>query len=125
MKSYELMNKDRRRFLRAPLSLTIKYHNPESIVIEEGFTSTIGGGGLFIETFHPLPENDVVTMELYLPGDVDKTVIEGIVVWARKEFSGDIAPGMGIKFVKISLKDKKKINDLVARTLGGKADGGV
>lgn len=119
------MSKEQRRFLRAPLSLTIKYHNADSIVIEEGFTATIGGGGLFIETFHPLPANDVVTMELYLPGDVDKTVIEGMVVWANKEFAGDIAPGMGIKFVKISMKDKKKISDLVARTLGGKADGGV
>ncbi len=125
MKSDPYMNKERRRFLRAPISLTIKYHSPDSIVIEEGFTATIGGGGLFIETFHPLSENDVVTMELYLPGDIDKTVMEGTVVWARKEFSGDVSPGMGIKFVKISLKDKKKINDLVARTLGGKADGGV
>ena len=119
------MNKERRRFLRAPLSLTIKYHSPESIVIEEGFTSIIGGGGLFIEAFHPLPVNDVITMELYLPGDVGKTVIEGMIVWSRKEFAGDIVPGMGIKFGNISLKHKKKINDLVARTLGGKADGGV
>ncbi len=119
------MSKERRRFLRAPLSLTIKYHSPESIVIEEGFTSIIGGGGLFIETFHPYSENDVVKMELCLPGDIDKTVIEGTVVWATKEFAGDIAPGMGIKFVNISMKDKKKINDLVVRTLGGKTDGGV
>ena len=118
------MNKERRRFLRAPLSLTIKYHSPESIVIEEGFTSVIGGGGLFIETFHPLSVNDVITMELYLPGYVDKTVIEGMIVWIRKEFAGDIAPGMGIKFGNISLKDKKKVNDLVIRTLGGNADGG-
>lgn len=119
------MNSDRRRFLRAPLSLSIKYHSPDSIVIEEGFTSTIGGGGLFIETFHPMSANEVVTVELFLPGDTDKTVIEGVVVWARKEFEGDIAPGMGIKFIRISLKDKKKISDLVSRTLGGKADGGV
>ena len=69
------MNKERRRFLRAPLSLTIKYHNPESIVIEERLQE-LWGGGLFIETFHPLPVNDVITMELFLPGDVGKTVIE-------------------------------------------------
>ena len=119
------MNKERRRYLRAPLSLTVKYHSPESIVIEEGFTSIIGGGGLFIETFHPFTANEVITMELCLPGDVDKTVIEGLVVWTRKEYEGEIPPGMGIKFGKISLKDKKKINDLVTRTLGGKADGGV
>lgn len=118
------MNKERRRFLRAPLSLTIKYHSPESIVIEEGFTSVIGGGGLFIETFHPLTVNEVITMELYLPGYVDKTIIEGVVVWRRMEFAGDIAPGMGINFVNISLKDKKKVNDVVTRTLGGNADGG-
>lgn len=116
------MDKERRRFLRAPLSLTIKYHNKESIVIEEGFTGVIGGGGLFIESFHPLPVNDVITMEMFLPGDVAKTVVEGMVVWNRKEFAGDIAPGMGIKFTNIKLKDKMKINDLITRTLGGKAD---
>ncbi len=119
------MNKERRLFLRAPLSLTIKYHSPESIVIEEGFTSVIGEGGLFIESFHPLSANEAITMELYLPGDVDKTVIEGIVVWTRKEFKGDISPGMGIKFGNISLKVKKKLNELVTRTLEGNADGGV
>ena len=118
------MNKERRRFLRAPLSLTIKYHSPESIVIEEGFTSVIGGGGLFIDTYRPLSVKDAITMELHLPGYVDKTVIEGMIVWTRKEFAGDIAPGMGIKFGNTSLKDKKKINDLVTRTLGGNADGG-
>ena len=117
------MNKERRRFLRAPLSLTIKYHSPESIVIEEGFTSIIGGGGLFIETFHPLSVNDIIIMELYLPGDVDKTMIEGMVAWTRKEYAGDMAPGMGIKFVNVSLKIKGKMNTLVSRTLGGNADG--
>jgi len=85
------MNKERRRFLRAPLSLTIKYHNPESIVIEEAFTGIMGGGGLFIETFHPLPVNDVITMELFLPGDVGKTVIKGMIVWNRREYEGDIS----------------------------------
>ncbi|MEK6560166.1 MAG: PilZ domain-containing protein [Nitrospirota bacterium] len=119
------MDKERRRFLRAPLSLTIKYHNPESIVIEEAFTGIMGGGGLFIETFHPLPVNDVITMELFLPGDVGKTVIEGMIVWNRREYEGDISPGMGVKFTNITLKDKKKISDLVARTLGGKGEGGL
>jgi len=118
------MNKERRRFLRAPLSLIIKYHSPESIVIEEGFTSVIGGGGLFIETFHPFSIDDVITMELFLPGDIDKTVMKGLVVWSRIEFARDFVPGMGIKFVNISPKDKKKISELVTRTLGGNADGG-
>lgn len=117
--------KDRRKFLRAPLSLVVKYKETGNREIE-AFTGTIGGGGLFIETFHPLPvNNEGMSIELHLPGSVDKTLLEGKVVWNRKEYVDEFPPGMGIKFTKISRKDQAKINELVTRVLVGGTEEGL
>ena len=117
------MMEERRQFLRAPLSLMVKYKGQEDIMAE-AFTGIIGGGGLFIETFNPLPMNREITMELHLPGKIEKTVIEGKVVWNRQSFAGEFAPGMGIKFTKVSKKDQAEISELVTRILVGGTEEG-
>lgn len=110
--------KDRRKFLRAPLSLVVKYKDKGNKEVE-AFTGTVGGGGIFIATFNPLSINKDISIEMHLPGGVDKTVLEGKVVWDRKDYSDEYPPGMGVMFTKISKNDQARINDLVTRVLVG------
>lgn len=118
------MMQGRRNFLRAPLSLAVKYWDIEKKE-EEAFTGTVGGGGVFIETFHPLPVDSDIAIELHLPGSLKKTMLKGKVVWSRKEYSDEYPPGMGIKFTKLSRKDQAVINDLVTRILVGGTEEGL
>lgn len=116
--------KDRRNFSRAPLSLVVKYQDAKAKEIE-AFTGTVGGGGLFIETFAPLPVYQEISIEMYLPGTTGKTMLKGTVVWSRTEYAEGFPPGMGIRFTRVSRQDQAKINELVTRTLVGGAEEGL
>lgn len=116
--------KDRRKFLRAPLPLAVKFRDMENKEVD-AFTGTIGGGGIFIETFNPPPVDSDITAELCLPGSSDKTIIAGHVVWSRTEYTGEYPPGMGIRFTKVSKKDQARINELISRVLVGGSEEGL
>lgn len=115
--------KDRRNFSRAPLALAVKYQNAEGKEVE-AFTVTVGGGGLFIETFAPLPVDQEISIEVHLPGVANKTVLKGTVVWSRTEYAEGASPGMGVRFTRVSRQDQAKINELVTRVLVGGAEEG-
>ena len=116
--------KDRRKFSRAPLALIVTYQNAEGKKVE-AFTGTIGAGGLFIETFAPLPVHQEISIEIYLPGSTGKTMLKGIVVWSRTEYAEGSPPGMSIRFTRVSRQDQAKINELVTRVLVGGAEEGL
>ena len=123
MREDQLM-KDRRKFFRAPLSLAVRYTDAEGKETE-GFTNTIGGGGLFIETFHPLPVNHDISIELHLPGSTSKTMLKGEVVWSRIEYAEGYPAGMGIRFTRVSRQDQARLNELITRILVGGAEEGL
>ena len=116
--------KDRRKFPRAPLALIVKYQDAEGKEVE-AFTVTVGGGGLFIETFAPLPVCQEISIELHLPGAANKTALKGTVVWSRTEYAEGFSPGMGIRFTRVSRQDQAKVNELVTRVLVGGAEEGL
>ena len=116
--------KDRRKFSRAPLALSVKYQDAAGKEIE-AFTVTVGGGGLFIETFAPLPVCQEISIELHLPGAANKTALKGTVVWSRTEYAEGFSPGMGVRFTRVSRQDQAKINELVTRVLVGGAEEGL
>lgn len=61
--------------------------------------TTLGAGGLFIETEAPLPTGARLKLHFQLPGDAEEHAIEGRVVWARRPVETGIhAPGMGVEF---------------------------
>lgn len=112
----------KRNYPRAPLSIRVQYGELAK-TLKEGFTGTMGGGGIFIETVHPLPVGTGIVLEFALPGKTGHIKIEGLVVWVRPEFDPKgLAPGMGIQFKKISDWDREKILDLVMRILMGKPE---
>jgi len=104
--------RERRKFLRAPLSILIRYRGKDNRE-KEAFTGTVGGGGLFIETPHPMDVNEDISMEFHLPGINKKMSLQGKVVWKRDKYVGEYPPGMGIKFTSISHKDRKLITEVI------------
>ena len=118
------MMQERRKFYRAPLSIVVKYKDAEDKDVE-AFTGTIGGGGVFIETFKPLTTGKELSIELTLPGSEKKTVIECTVVWSREKYDNESPPGMGIKFNRITKKDSARLNELITRILVGGSEEGI
>ena len=112
----------KRNYPRAPLSIRIRY-GAASGSLKESFSGIMGGGGVSIETIHPLPVGSEIVMEFSLPGKTGHVRVEGLVVWVRNEFDPKgLSPGMGIQFKKISAADREKILDLVMRILMGKPE---
>jgi uncharacterized protein (TIGR02266 family) len=61
--------------------------------------TTLGAGGLFIETESPLPRSSRLKMRFRLPGSSQIHEIEGRVCWAKRpQDGGQHTPGMGIEF---------------------------
>ncbi|MFQ5456772.1 MAG: PilZ domain-containing protein [Nitrospirota bacterium] len=101
---------NKRKEPRVPLAIKIKYIDEDGKG-HEGITSTLGGGGLFIESPAPLHPGSNVQLEFVLPdkegGDIKA---EGRVVWNRPNFERIINfPGMGIQFTNISDREKKNL----------------
>jgi uncharacterized protein (TIGR02266 family) len=61
--------------------------------------TTLGAGGVFIETESPQPPGSRLALRFRLPGGALEHQIAGRVVWRRRPSDpGQHAPGMGIEF---------------------------
>ena len=89
--------RDRRRFRRRTVRVLVEYLSDAGLCCDTA--TTLGAGGLFIETDHPLPEGSAIKLAFQLPGSDVRHEIEGRVVWARRPWGDAIgAVGMGIEF---------------------------
>ena len=99
----------KRQYPRLGLGLHVKYFDPEGRLCE-GIASTIGGGGLFIEELHPLPEGCETRLEFSLPASRNIIAAHAKVVWIRKNFLQKLSyPGMGLNFITISDRDRAEL----------------
>jgi uncharacterized protein (TIGR02266 family) len=64
------------------------------------YATTLGAGGLFIETDEPLPPQTGIKLRFRLPHSEELHEVEGCVSWRRDASGGDPAhaPGMGVQF---------------------------
>jgi uncharacterized protein (TIGR02266 family) len=66
------------------------------------YATTLGAGGVFIETEAPLRPGTVLRLRFRLPGSDVLHAIEGRVTWQHREAdarAGDVRPGgMGVAF---------------------------
>jgi Tfp pilus assembly protein PilZ len=62
--------------------------------------TTLGAGGLFIETDSPLPPASTLKLAFQLPGSEIRHEIEGRVTWSQRSdpAAASRTPGMGIEF---------------------------
>jgi uncharacterized protein (TIGR02266 family) len=100
-----------RKFVRAPMSGTVKFFDWDRPTAAEG--TEISGGGIFLRTRAILAEGAMVTVRLTLPGLKRAFTVLGKVVRTVK---GGLftPPGMGVRFVDLSPGDRKTILEYVA-----------
>jgi uncharacterized protein (TIGR02266 family) len=87
----------RRRYSRRTVRVLVEYASEAGVCCDPA--TTLGAGGLFVETERPLFERARLKLRFRLPGAQGEHEIEGRVVWVRTPAeSGTHAPGMGIEF---------------------------
>lgn len=89
----------RRRFRRRTVRVLVDYQ-VEGVVCCE-YATTLGAGGLFLETEEPLAPGTVLKLRFRLPRDPELFEIEGRVAWQTRcepPEAGKRTPGMGIEF---------------------------
>jgi type IV pilus assembly protein PilZ len=89
-----------RRFRRRTVRVLIDFQGSAGIRCE--YATTLGAGGLFIETEEPVEIGTPLKVRFRLPECDQVHEIEGRVAWHQRADSGDPitrAPGMGIEFV--------------------------
>jgi uncharacterized protein (TIGR02266 family) len=89
-----------RRFRRQLLRVLVDYNAGGSPCCE--YATTLGAGGLFIETDAPLAPGTLLSVRFRVPGGATLHRIEGRVTWqhhADAAPAGDLRPsGMGVEF---------------------------
>ncbi len=87
----------KRRYRRRTVRVLVEYISDAGLCIDPA--TTLGAGGLFIETESPLFEHSMLKMRFRLPGSQTTHEIEGRVVWRRRPRDpGNHSPGMGVEF---------------------------
>jgi len=90
---------DSRRFRRRTIRILVDYSSDQGVRCD--YATTLGAGGVFIETAEPLGRGTVVKMRFRLPESDVLHEIEGRVCWQRGGRAQEevrFAPGMGIQF---------------------------
>jgi uncharacterized protein (TIGR02266 family) len=88
-----------RRFRRRTLRVLVDYTAADGVHCEYG--TTLGAGGLFIETEEPLATGASLKVRFRLPEGQQVHEVEGRVVWRQEPDAAGCtlrAPGMGIEF---------------------------
>jgi uncharacterized protein (TIGR02266 family) len=95
----ELEAAERREHRRQTVRVLVDYVSREGVRCE--YATTIGAGGLFVETDAPLPEGAALRLRFRLPAGDRLHQIEARVVWSHKPARLDDIPrppGMGVEF---------------------------
>ena len=109
------MQRPARRFRRRTVRIDVEYISEAGAHTETA--TTLGAGGLFIETEEPLPQGAPLKLAFTLPGSETRHELSGVVAWAHEPaVAARGSCGMGIAF-----KDRTASAEL-ARELTGLED---
>ena len=88
----------RRRFRRRTVRVLVDYAADGEVRCE--YATTVGAGGMFIETETPLPPGTLLKVRFRLPDAGTVHEIEARVAWVQAPDDTEVrrAPGMGIEF---------------------------
>jgi Tfp pilus assembly protein PilZ len=95
----ERNNQDTRRYRRQTLRVLVDYLTEAGICCD--YATTLGAGGMFLETDEPLTVGMTIKARFRLPRGEELHEVEGKVVWRRESTkSGEptSAGGVGVKF---------------------------
>lgn len=92
-----MSSSEQRRFRRLTVRVLVDYWAGDSPRSE--YATTLGAGGLFIETTELLDPGSQLKLRFHLPGGEELHELTGKVVWKRGHEPGTLyAPGMGVQF---------------------------
>ena len=102
----------RRRYRRRTVRVMVEYLSDAGPRCESA--TTLGAGGLFVDTDSPSPEGSILKLRFQLTPNGESYELEGRVAWAKFVTDGASGtPGMGLEFT-----DRDKVKNL-ARELEG------
>jgi type IV pilus assembly protein PilZ len=107
-----LMDSDRRKYVRVTLNLLIKYETMEEF--NSDYSQNLSLGGMFIKTDRPLPVGTELQIHFLLPDIIGAVTTEGVVMHNTLDDEDAEAEGMGIEFRKLSEQARKIIEQTLA-----------
>ncbi len=102
---------DRREHQRLAVAVDVSLHTEHNFYM--GLTENLSEGGLFIATYDDIPVGTRLEMSINLLG-LPTIEMPGEVRWLR-EYTEDVAPGIGVRFLDMSENDKQAIKSFMAR----------
>ncbi len=104
-----------RRYYRLPLEVPVDWQVSGEGDVVISSTDDVSGGGVQIRTQNPPPVDTEIVLLLSLDDHKEKQLrIPGRVAWVRQDESFS---GMGIRFHAESTEEKKKLRDLLRRSM--------
>jgi len=92
-----IADRPRRRYRRRTVRVLVEHYSDAGLAADPA--TTLGAGGMFIESESPLSQGASLKLRFRLPGGATEHEIEGRVVWCKRPTDpGHHAPGMGIEF---------------------------
>jgi uncharacterized protein (TIGR02266 family) len=89
--------KRQRHYRRRTVRVLVEYVSDAGVCCDTA--TTLGAGGMFIQTDAPLAIDSTIKLSFELPGGSLRHEFEGRVVWANRPLQGASgAPGMGISW---------------------------
>jgi type IV pilus assembly protein PilZ len=99
---------------RVPIQLLVDYKCEGHYLFD--FCRDLGTGGVFIETSNPLAHGSTVDLVFTLPDSKETLETKGRVIWVQSKVPGkDLTPGMGVQFDNFDAKQRKVLEEFVAR----------
>ncbi len=102
---------------RIPKKFKISFPSPDTF--KEQYLANVGTGGIFIQTRKPLNRGARFDLRIYLPDGQNPVDVYCEVVWAhnlaRVVGTKSYPPGMGIKFLDLSVEGRERIDDILCK----------
>jgi uncharacterized protein (TIGR02266 family) len=108
---------ERRAHPRADVAVEVQYQTPQAFVA--AYTRNISGGGIFVETDHPRPLNDQLTVGFRLPGVDHAFLVRCTVAWCQLRSTHAFPAGMGLRFLNLTKAEVQMVSEFVRHHLAG------
>ena len=109
---------EHRKQFRVPKTFKAAYSTSDAFI--NSYLSDISTGGLYIRTNDPLSAGESINLKIFLPDKKKELKVFGKVIWCIREDlvtpERKIPPGMGIKFLNLSKKDKERIISVLSQS---------
>ena len=114
--------KERRRFVRFKRKLAVECVVPEKAGNQyHTFSKDISGEGICLQVPEIMPEGSILYLRIDIP-EQKPVAVKGEIVWVKESKGPTKDPGRafsaGIKFLKVSEKDKHVLNSFLEQALG-------